>query len=384
MMDRSIMERTVGRSRVAGALTALLLFTVGCGVEFAGGPEGEDEPADEEAIEEEAESPIEEVRSPRRSEDDFHAGVAVLSYGDDDPDAYQAKSAAALNRLAELHANSVSLVFPVFQDDWRASEVRADPDQTPSDRNIATFIREGKMRNFTVLLRPILDEQSLIDDGQWRGSIRPADPDAWFESYGRLLLHYATIADREGADIVAVGTEFTSLQGDGERWRALISRVRDVFGGQVTYATNWDTTPPAHHPAFLGALDFLSVDAFFPLEAGPGAGVPQLAEAWRPWIEQLQQFGPSLDEIVFTEVGVRAQEGAYLRPHVWAHDAEASPETQRHYYAATCRAVADRIGGLYWWTVDIHSPVEAQTVEDFSPLGKPAEREILRCYRGRS
>lgn len=345
-------------------------------------PDAQEETDQGGETEKEPEPSFVEVKAPRRAEDDFQAGVAVIAYGDDRPENFQTKSRAALDRLAELHVNSVSLVFPIYQDDWQATEVRPDPDQTPSDRNIAVFIREAKMRGFTVLLRPTLDEGSLTPSGHWRGSIEPASRDAWFASYRRVLTRYARIAAREEADILAVGTELTSLQDDRERWRGLIRHIRGVFDGTITYATNWDAIAPAHRPTFIGALDFLSVDAFFPLDVGPEAGVQAVADAWTPWIRELRGLGPPLGEIVFTEVGIRAQRGAYSRPYVWEHGAAASPSTQRRYYAGTCRATAERIGGLHWWTVDIHHPTEASSIEDFSPLGKPAEREIARCYRG--
>ncbi|HEX6208500.1 MAG TPA: hypothetical protein VF058_09115 [Actinomycetota bacterium] len=322
-----------------------------------------------------------EVNEPRTSEEDFQAGVAVLAYGDEEPDAFREKSAAALDRLAELHVNSVSFVFPVVQGDWRATEIGPDPERTPSDEAIRAFIEEAERRGFTVLLRPVLDEESLTPDGKWRGSIEPSDLDAWFASYGRLMKRYAQLSAEAGADILAVGTELTSLQDEAERWRRLIREVRRVFDGQITYATNWDAIGPAYAPTFVGALDFLSVDAFFPLEVGEAAAAGEMARGWRPWLRELRRMGPALRNVVFTEVGVRAQRGAHLKPYVWEHGGETDPETQRRYYAATCRAVGEEIGGLYWWVVDIHHAVEAEAVEDFSPMGKPAEEEMARCFR---
>lgn len=322
-----------------------------------------------------------EVTDPRTSDRDFYAGVAVLAYGNEGAETFRAKSAAALDRLAQLHVNSVSLVFPVFQGDWRATEIGPDPERTPSDGNIRAFIEEAKLRKFTVLIRPVLDEESLTPDGQWRGSIEPADLDAWFSSYTRLITRYARVAEGADADVLAVGTELTSLQDEGDRWRGLIGEVRRTFHGEVTYATNWDAVGPPYAPAFVGALDFVSVDAFFPLEAPEGAGSAAIAGAWRPHLAELRRLGTPMRRIVFTEVGIRAQEGAHRRPHVWEHQAAPSPETQAAYYAGTCRAVGDRIGGMFWWMVDIHHADEAESVEDFSPLGKPAERELARCFR---
>lgn len=374
----------IGRAALL-ALVALLMASCSDDAALPGDDPADDAGSSTDASEDgsaDTEPSFVEVENPRRSEDDFHSGVAVLAYGNEGVRTFREKSAAALDRLAELQVNSVSLVFPLFQDDWRATEIGADPERTPSEENIEAFVEEAKRRGFTVLLRPTLDEESLTPDGEWRGSIEPADLDAWFSSYGRVMTIYGELAASADADVLAIGTELTSLHDERDRWRELIRDAREVFDGQITYATNWDAIAPAYVPSFIGALDFLSVDAFFPLEVADGADVGAIARGWRPWLRQLRNIGPPLEKIVFTEVGVRAQEGAYRKPYAWQHAGAASPQTQRRYYAATCESVAQRIGGLYWWVVDIHHPTEAELLEDFSPLGKPAEREIARCFQG--
>lgn len=319
---------------------------------------------------------VTEVADPRRSPADFQAGVAVLIYGNDEPANFREKTYLVLERLAALRANSVSVVFPVFQDGWTASEVYADPDQTPTLDRLETFVRAAHEREFTVMIRPILDEQSLMADGEWRGSIAPSDLDGWFSSYGGLLAEYAQLAADEDVEILAVGSELNSLQGHTERWGALIDEVRSVYDGELLYAANWD----APFPDMGMSLDWYGVDAFFPLDAPDDATADQLADAWDGWVEQLDAGAP-LDRIVFTEIGVRAQQGAHRRPNVWDHGRPADPETQRRYYEAACDRFVPSIGGLYWWMVDFDHPESAGSEESFSPLGKPAEDELEHCFR---
>jgi hypothetical protein len=54
--------------------------------------------------------------------------------------------------------------------------------------------------------------------------------------------------------------------------------------------------------------------------------------------------------------------------------------------AITRRIVAGRTRseapGLYWWVVDLDAPTHAVRDPSFNPLGKPAEAEIQKCFRG--
>lgn len=322
------------------------------------------------------EEPLETVARRRTDRSQFQAGVALLIYGNEEPQQFRDKTRRALDSLVDVGANSVSIVFPVFQADWRATEVVADPGRTPSEDRLRLLARSARQRGFTVMLRPILDEASLQETGHWRGSISPADAGAWFDSYGDLLTRYAALASEEGVDMIAIGSELTSLQDETDRWLALTDRIREVYQGGLLYAANWDA--PA--PAISGELDWHGVDAFYPLDAGAAAGHEELAAAWDPWLAELDAAGVDLDRVVFTEIGVRAQQGAHLRPHVWEHGTPADPEAQARYYETACERLAPALAGLYWWRVDFDYPDGADSVESFSPLGKPAETALRRCY----
>ena len=131
-------------------------------------------------------SPFVNVTNPRQKPEDFQAGMAVVIYGNDQE--FEVKTRELLDYLARLEVNSLCLVFPLFQDNWTSSTVWVDEELTPSKERIRLFIRESHKRGFTVMLRPLLNEGSLVPDGKWRGSIQPQDIEAWFSSYGNIVL----------------------------------------------------------------------------------------------------------------------------------------------------------------------------------------------------
>lgn len=322
-----------------------------------------------------------DVAAPRSNPRDFQAGVAVLLYGNDDD--FEKKTKKLLDRLALINVNSVNLAFPIFQDNWNSSSLQLDEKLTPTDENIRYFIREAHKRKFTVMIRPTIDELSLIPDNKWRGAIQPEDRDSWFKSYSEIILRYTRICEQEGAEIISIGTELSSLEKETVHWRSLIEEIREIYRGQLTYSVNWHNAFDSDIE-FWNDLDFISISAFFPLDAPLGATIEKLSLAWEPWINKTKDLKESYGKpVVFTEVGTISQAGSYRSPWRWEHDTPEDLETQNIYYRATCRASKGTVGGLYWWCVDINS-LEPKDSNGFNPLGKPAERAIAECFAGKS
>lgn len=312
------------------------------------------------------------VTRPRTSAADFQAGLSLLVYAHQPAlDAY----ARLLDQLVADDVNSLSIAFPVYTDGLRSNAVHAGPD-TPADDSLAAMVRQAKARGFTVMLRPLLDEASIVP--HWRGEIQPASAPAWFASYGSMLLGYARLAQDQGADSLGIGSELNSMEPSVDAWRSLVAQVRQTYSGQVTYSVNWGTT---FRTGFWSQLDFLSVDAYFPLDHTPEqATVAQMAADWLRWMDVLhradQPFGKP---IVFTEVGVAPKTGAHLKP--WNRLAGTGVDLgeQRAYYEATCQAAAGALGGLYWWAAGPSPPGELPP-EDYNPLTRPAEAAMQACY----
>lgn len=315
------------------------------------------------------------VTRPRTSPDDFQSGLSLLVYAQDPP---LAQYAQLLDQLVADDVNSLSIAFPVYTDSVRSNSVHPGAG-TPSDAALAGLVDQAKARGFTVMLRPLLDEASILPS--WRGAIQPASPAAWFASYGALVVSYARLAQRERADSIGVGSELNSMEADVDGWRGLIAQVRQAFSGEITYSVNWETNASDFRTGFWSDLDFLSVDAYFPLDHAPAvATVPQMAADWQRWIALLQGLDrPYGKPIVFTEVGVAPKEGAHLKPWNQRAGTQLDLGEQRDYYAATCAATTPSISGLYWWAAGPELP-SGLAADDYNPLSRPAESAMQACY----
>ena len=150
--------------------------------------------------------------------------------------------------------------------------------------------------------------------GHWRGQLQPSNAGAWYASYKALMLKYAGLAQAEGGEVLDIGTELSSLQTNTAAWLDMITAVRASYAGQLTYSSNWDVD----YPAFGSALDFASVDGFYPLSAPNNASVAQIVTAWSAWTGRLSSLRSRLGKpVVLTETllssEVRAPRNARTR-----------------------------------------------------------------------
>ena len=134
-----------------------------------------------------------------------------------------------LDELVTLNATSVELVVLGRQRDATSVEVTRSPG-APSDADLTQIIQAASERGLTVLLLPIL-ELTQVSDGDWRGTLRPADRERWWASYERFVLGYAELAQRAGVQWLGIGSELGSTEGWRDRWYHLISETRRRFAG---------------------------------------------------------------------------------------------------------------------------------------------------------
>jgi hypothetical protein len=249
-----------------------------------------------------------------------------------------------------------------------------------SDAGLAETARLARALGIQTLLKPHLWSRQ-----GWVGSIRmKTDEDwaRWFAAYEAFALHYAALAEREGLPAFAVGTELPGTSGREAEWRRLIARVRRVYRGRLTYCANWDE---AEGVRFWDALDFVGVQAYYPL-AGEGRPQPAaIRAAWEPIAARLEALSRRTGRaIVFTEVGYRSVAGGLREPWQTTTSGEADPALQADAYRALFECLWERpwFGGTFVWKW--HPGLDAEQLvrreRDFTPQGKPALEVLRRFY----
>ncbi|MEM9948737.1 MAG: hypothetical protein AAF810_22110 [Cyanobacteria bacterium P01_D01_bin.36] len=231
-------------------------------------------------------------------------------------------------------------------------------------------------------------------EGKWRSDIDMASEDdwqAWFDSYRMFMLHYAVLAETHHMPILCIGTELQNTAVKREQdWRQLIADIRQVYAGKLTYAGNWhngfETIP------FWDALDFIGIQAYFPLTDQVNPTVEELKAGWQPHIEAIERVQQRYQKpVIFTELGYRSVAEAAIAPWEWPDsEAEARPRdfsnvsglaTQANCYDAFFQSVwpQDWLAGVYvWkWFPKLSAAPGTQPWQGFTPQHKPAE-DVLR------
>jgi hypothetical protein len=290
-----------------------------------------------------------------------------------------ASTDGALRRAASGGSGHTAIFTQWFMDAPVSSSLAPDPERTPSDASIVAAATEARAAGLEITIKP----QIGIRTGSWIGGAHPADLAAFWADYRTMLLHYADLADQVGASMLVVGTEMGTLSWDEAHWRPLIAEVRERFHGALTYAANYDEY--ARVP-FWDALDYIGIDAYFQLaDAGdPAPSAAELSAAWRSR-GYLRSIGAVAERtgkrVVFTEIGYRGIRGTAVSPNIWAGSGITDVEAQANAYRAFYDAVAEQpwMAGVYWWEVN----VDSWWVQDYSPLGKPAE-QVIASWNGRA
>jgi len=225
----------------------------------------------------------------------------------------------------------------------------------------------------------------------WRANIKLASKDewdVWFESYRKVMVHYAQLAQATGVELFCIGTELrTSVLQQPEKWCDLIAEIKTIYDGKLTYAANWDGD--YNDVLFWEELDFIGIQAYFPLTEVQNPDLETIKAGWDRHISVLEGLsGRYKKPVLFTEVGYKSEASATIRPWEWSSAASVlfkkkSHETQSLAYEALFQKLWHKewFAGMYIWQWDTRSTEEkdAQNL-NFSPRFKPAENVIAKWF----
>ncbi len=294
----------------------------------------------------------------------------------------QAVSDTAWLQVEQTHANWVSIMPYAFGNLHDTVLVYNIDRQWQGERieGAAEAIRQAKERGLKVMLKP-----HLWLRGGFTGHHNPGTEEgwtAWEKNYSSYILDFTHLADSLQVEIFCIGTELTqSIINRPDYWQHLINTVKDTYTGKLTYAANWDSYRKVQ---FWQRMDYVGIDAYFPLEAGDDPLTSELATAWQPHVAELKSFSTKQNlPILFTEWGYRSVAGATRRP--WEHErgGTINYEVQARAYQAFFTTVWPKpfvAGGFVWkWYTD---PIASEKIDsDYSPQGKPALRTLIKNYQ---
>jgi len=234
-----------------------------------------------------------------------------------------------------------------------------------------------------VMVKP----QIWIWRGEFTGTLVMNTEEEWHtleKSYDNFILTYAELAEETKADILCIGTELELfVKNRPKYWKNLIQKIRKVYKGKLTYAANWDEYP---RTTFWEDLDYIGIDAYFPLSEEKTPSVEQLKKGWQPWKKKIATLSKEKDKpVLFTEFGYRSMDYNAKKPWlVDRHDENVNLEAQANAKKAIFSEfwTEDWFAGGYIWKWFInHENSGGNDDNRFTPQNKPAQQVITEYYK---
>ncbi len=299
---------------------------------------------------------------------------------------HQKLTGKEFERIDALHINWISQTPFGWQARPGGTEIRTNTSGEKiwwgeSDEGLAETTRMAHALNIKTLLKP-----HLWVSKSWPGDVAmgsDADWAKWFSAYEEFILHYAVLAEKHRVDLFCIGTELQQTISHEKEWRSIIKKIRSVYHGPLTYAANFHQE--FERIAFWDELDFIGVQAYFPLSPHKDPPVNELVEGWRTPLASIEKIHLRFGKpVLFTEIGYRSTHDAAIEPWRWPNERDASEvcnEVQASCYTAFFQAVWNKkwMAGAYFWKWYPHGGSGLKE-SDFTPQEKQAERVIRENF----
>ena len=204
---------------------------------------------------------------------------------------------------------------------------------------------------------------------------------AWEKNYATYILHFAHLADSMNIEMFCIGTELKLVvEKRPQYWNSLIDSIRIFYSGKLVYAANWDDYKLV---PFWNKLDYIGIDAYFPLSSQKIPSVNELVGNWNPIIKEINNYQTDLNkEVIFTELGYKSVDQCAFEP--WNPQAsQLNLVAQNNAYLAFFKSFAGKKwfkGAFLWkWYPDNINAGGLNNI-DYTPQNKPVENSIKKCF----
>jgi GTA TIM-barrel-like domain len=234
-------------------------------------------------------------------------------------------------------------------------------------------------------MKTMLKPQIWIGGGTFTGHFDAGDEagwQSWESGYSDYILHNAKLADSLGIELFCIGTELENAVAKRPAfWGSLIDSVRKIYKGKLTYAANWNEYEKF---PYWKKLDYIGIDAYFPLSDAEEPGVEELVKGWDKAFTAIKNF-QSVQKIpvLFTEYGYRSVNNCAKEPWVADRKGTVNLNVQQNAYEALYRRFAPEnwfAGGFIWKWHARDERAGGENNNDFTPQHKPVETVIKKWH----
>jgi len=244
-------------------------------------------------------------------------------------------------------------------------------------------IQMAKALNLNVMLKPHV----WVRGQGWAGDFDLETEEDWLVwegNYRNYIVSFAKIADSMNVEMLCIGTEFRRPAKERPAfWKGLIKEIRSFYSGKITYAANWDNY---QNISFWGELDYIGIDAYFPLSEAKTPSVEEIKAGWQAPLQEIETFQATYQSpVLFTEFGFQSID--YATAGHWKYNQDTlniNLDAQAFAYEGTYQALKERewfAGGFLWKWHAWHDKYGGPDCKRYTPQNKPAQDIIAKWYK---
>jgi len=295
-------------------------------------------------------------------------------------------SQTQIKEVLDIYANSAAVMPFGFMRDIGNPEIIFDTDRQwfgETIKGAKQYIESLHRNGIAVMLKP----QIWVWRGEFTGTIMMQTEEDWQKlenSYETFILRFAALAAETEVATLCIGTELEKfVENRPQYWLKLIKKIRTIYKGKLTYAANWDEYKRS---PFWKELDYIGIDAYFPLSEVKTPTETALRQGWQPWKKKIMAVAKEYDrKVLFTEFGYRSMDYTAKKP--WLVDRNAA-KVNLAAQANAMQVIFDEFwsedwfaGGFVWkWFISHNTSGGAQD-NRFTPQNKPAQKVITNYYK---
>lgn len=282
---------------------------------------------------------------------------------------------ASLDALKqETGANYIILVPNSLQETAQSEDITYTSKATLGDEELIKFINYAHQIGLKVILKPTVNCKS----GTWRAHINFFDKDVhcepkwsnWFASYTKLQLHFAKIAEETKCELFIAGCEMVMSERREQEWRKLISDIRTVYHGPVSYNTD---KYQEDNVTWWDCVDVIASSGYYPISD------------WDQELDRIEKVVMKFNKpFFFSECGCKSTVGSSRIPNSWQLCGDVDLQEQADWFTAMFEACKKRDWvegyGIWDWTWKQYPLHRATTNGGYDIYGKPAEQVVQKYF----
>jgi len=286
------------------------------------------------------------------------------------------ESDESLRRMAEDNVRYVAITAWWFQENLTSTQIYPHNGFTPTNKSLKHAVQKAHELNMKVMLKPMVKTEDSKNEPAWK--IKGTEE--WFQSYRIFISSYAQFAQDNDVDLLCIGCELMGTEANQSHWEQIILEVRKRYAGPITYAA---TTGSYKNITWWDSLDYVGIDAYFPLTEVNDPTLEELKQAWSHWANEIESWHSTVKKpILFTEIGYRSGDGSNMKPGNWSDTLESDMQEQFDCYLAAFQTLWNKpwFYGFYWWIWESNPNAGGLNDTDYTPQNKPVEYLIKSWY----